>query len=232
MKLVFLIGNDKHHKYLVNTINKYKNIELLLIENKKIINRHIFKQQRDIYEKSIFKDSSKINENNFKSIIKTSNINDKKIIKKINSTYPDIIFCCGISILKYETIRSLNTKNILNFHGGNPLEYRGLDSHFWSIYHNDFKNIKVALHFLNSKIDDGEIVMMKKINLKNIKHLYELRYYNIKLCKSMVLELIKKYKLTKLIPRKIQSKKGRYYSSFPDELIYICENKFNKVIKK
>ena len=48
---------------------------------------------------------------------------------------------------------------IFNLHGGNPEEFRGLDSHYWSIYHNNF-NLYSCLHKLSYKLDDGDIIFL------------------------------------------------------------------------
>lgn len=228
MKIIFIVGNDNHHRYLVNQINKIFPLDSLIIEKKKITNSSKFKQMRNLFEKKIFKEKNILKKSNFKSIIFTKNINNKNIANKINTITPDLIICCGISVLSKKFIDLINTKNILNLHGGNPLEYRGLDSHLWSIYHNDFKNIQVTLHFLEKKIDTGDIVIKRKINLDKVKYLHELRYFNILLCEKMVTSIINYFKKSRKIKRNPQKNKGRYYSSIPDDLVQLCEQKFNK----
>ena len=57
---------------------------------------------------------------------------------------------------------SIFENKIFNLHGGDPEKYRGLDSHYWSIYHNDFKSLITTLHKVRPILDTGEIVLQGK----------------------------------------------------------------------
>lgn len=121
---------------------------------------------------------------------------------------------------------------VFNLHGGDLSKYRGLDSHYWSIYHNDFKSLFVTLHTTETKLDTGKIIYEKKINLTKTDKIYQLRYKNTNICVSLVQSLIKRLKLRKRYISKRPISYGRYYSFMPKQLKAIVEKNFNKNCKK
>ena len=144
-----------HHIFFENQIyKKYKNI-ITICETTSIKPKFktsiFFEKKRDIFEKKLFFKNKKIN---FKSKkYKVKNINNNivlKILKKNNVKY---IVVFGTRKIDKMIINKFKNR-IFNLHGGNPEEYRGLDSHYWSIYHNNF-NLYACLHKLNYKLDDG-----------------------------------------------------------------------------
>ena len=120
---------------------------------------------------------------------------------------------------------------IINLHGGDPQRYRGLDSHLWAIYHEDWENIVTTLHILNKKLDDGDIIHQKKIELKNISCLSQLRAINTKACFELtVMSLETLSRFGYFFTRK-QSSTGRYYSFMPSALKEVCVKKFSRFVR-
>ena len=103
---------------------------------------------------------------------------------------PDIIIASGIRIIRPEIVKKFK-KKIYNLHGGNILKYRGLDSHLWSIYHNDFKNLDIILHELSNKVDTGNIILKNKIKIDKKTNLINLRVKNIEIAIKLVLKFLK-----------------------------------------
>ena len=97
----------------------------------------------------------------------------KKLLKEYNIDFGII---GGARILK-KSIIDIFKFGILNFHPGLLPMIRGLDSILWSIY-KDF-SIGVTAHLITDKIDSGELVVQKKINISyddDIAKLYEKNY--------------------------------------------------------
>ena len=46
----------------------------------------------------------------------------------------------------------------INLHGGDPEKYRGLDSHLWSIYHEDWASLVSTLHVVSKDLDAGDSI--------------------------------------------------------------------------
>ena len=154
---------------------------------------------------------------NFTETLYVDNINNEKTIDFILKYSPDLIICFGTR--KIEKVIFHNREDIfLNLHGGNPEEYRGLDSHYWAIWHNDFFELKTCLHKINYILDDGELVEIKSLELNEIKKIEELRSINTDCCVKLVLNAISSFIKYEKIHSVKQTKVGRYYSAMPSVL--------------
>ena len=226
--IALLTTKTTHHIYFENQIfKKFKNIINIYETDSikpKFLTNILFEKKRENYEKKKFFQNKEINFKSKSYILK--NINEKKIIKILKENNVKYIVVFGTRKIDNKILRNYKNK-IYNLHGGNPEEYRGLDTHYWSIYHNNF-NLYSCLHELNEKLDDGNITFIKKIKLNKDMKIHQLRLVNTLCCISLVLRLIK-YKINKIkVPSIKQKTIGRYYSFMPKELKKIVEKKFLK----
>ena len=233
MNIILLTTKTYHHLYFYREISKnFKNIKVI-IEKKKINFgfkiKHKLYDKRDKYEKKFFFQNKNYL---FKQVKSFQNVNSNKCSKYINNENPDIIICFGIGILKKKFLKFFKSKIIVNLHGGNPTEYRGLDSFFWSIYHNDFANLISTLHYVDNRIDTGKIIDSKKIFISKKTKLEHLRAINTLICVDLVKKFLKKLKRKKKIKSSNNKKKGRYYSAFPAILMDRCQKNFDNNLKK
>lgn len=230
MKVAILTTDTIHHQYFIHELSK-KEIELFVIyenlknENNLTPNRKSYLEKVEKYELNHWGNFKK---NNSSKKIQAYNFNDincdesHDLLKRI---HPHLIIVFGTRKLD-EKIINIQKNNIFNLHGGNPEEYRGLDSHLWAIYHNDFKELITTIHRVSKTLDTGEIVLQGKIQITRNMELHQLRLHNTELCIELVECLIQKYIKDGRIFSRIQSRKGRYYSSIPDKLIPLITNKF------
>ena len=214
MKIIFITSLDLHHKFIISKIyDKFKNIKIFKDKEKiksKFNTSFTLLKKQSLYEKKLWlKKKIKLPE-----VISIKNANKISNIKKIKKLKPQIIVALGAIKLNKNFIKNFKKIKIINLHGGNPNYYRGLDSHYWAIYHNDFKNLQVCLHFIENKLDTGKIIQIKKIKLfKNMK-LHQLRSKNAEIAE----EILSKFLTNILSKKRIMLKKnysGRYYSFMP-----------------
>ena len=121
---------------------------------------------------------------------------------------------------------------IFNLHGGDPEKYRGLDSHYWSIYHKDFNYLVTTLHKVRPTLDTGEIILQERVKLWSNMKLYHFRASNTELCVKLVYSLVDLYKKNGCLICRQQKTKGRYYSLMPEVLKQDIEEKFDNYIKE
>ena len=229
--IALLTTKTSHHCFFQNQLfKKYKNLITVYETDfvKPKFNTNInFEKKRDDYEKEFFFNKKKFSFHGRNLKVKNINsINTRKILKK-NKVKIVIVF--GTRRIQSNLISQFR-RSIYNLHGGNPEEFRGLDSHYWSIYHNNF-NLYSCLHKLNNKLDDGSIIFLKRLSLKKKLKIYQLRSVNTLTCIKISLKLIKKLLSKNKLKEKKQKKIGRYYSFMPAELKKIVEQKFNKKMK-
>ena len=230
-KILILTTDTSHHAYFVQKLSKTENDIIVISETRhpKAPNfpiYHHFEDEMIVYENSSWFNGKQMYLNNFSDTFNCFSINDDSCLNHIKKYSPDITFVFGTSILKPLLINSIN-KNLLNFHGGDPERYRGLDSHLWSIYHDDYKSIVSTLHFVEKGIDTGDIVYRECIKISRNLKIHQLRKENTEKCVSLALKAIDKIKNYNNLNRKKQKNLGRYYSYMPLVLKNLCVKKFN-----
>lgn len=233
MKILILTTNTYHHLFFTKEIKKkYKNLSVIL---EKKINRYPFSTNHQIinkikkFEKNFF---FKNKDEKFSNKIETNNINDANCIKHIKQIKPNIIISFGIGLMKSKFLNNFRDLKIVNLHGGDLHHYRGLDSHMWSIYHNDFKSLITTLHYAQKKIDSGNIIFTKKILINNKTKFVSIRSLNTINCIQIVIKFLRLVELRKKIKTTKNYSLGRYYSAIPKVLISRCITNYQKYIKK
>tara|TARA_B100001057_G_scaffold233915_1_gene234127 strand:+ start:926 stop:1507 length:582 start_codon:yes stop_codon:yes gene_type:complete len=149
---VFISGTGSNLKSLIK-FSKKKNspisIELIISDNSKA---------KGLKFGKIFNISSKVF--NYKDNI----ITEKKIISEIKNKKIKIICLAGfMKILSKYFIKSFKGK-ILNIHPSLLPKYKGLDTHQRAISNSE-KYSGCTVHFVNSKLDSGKIILQKKVKI-------------------------------------------------------------------
>jgi len=95
----------------------------------------------------------------------TEDINSAETLKTIKSWKPDIVVSLYFDqILKTEAIQVAKIATI-NMHAGVLPGYRGVWPEFWALYKKE-KQAGVTIHYINEKIDEGEILDQYKYDIK------------------------------------------------------------------
>lgn len=182
---------------------------------------------RDAYEVETCLGGKETQISDLVQTLEVPNINDAATAQLIREWAPDITIDFGTRKVSAEII-DLNPERIVNLHGGDPEEYRGLDSHMWAMYHDDFSNLVTTLHTLAPELDDGGIIETMPIPLFKGMKIHQFRRYNTEVCIKMVSNLLKSLEKGGEISARSQKEKGRYYSFMPTDLKNIAARKFEK----
>ena len=150
---VFISGTGSNLKSLIQ-FSKKKNslisIELIISDNAKA---------KGLYLGKISKISNKVF--NYKKKL----IAEKKIIAEIKNKNIKLICLAGfMRILSKNFIKSFKGK-ILNIHPSLLPKYKGLNTHERAISNHE-KYSGCTVHFVNSKLDSGRIILQKKVKIK------------------------------------------------------------------
>ena len=233
MKVVLLTTDTIHHTYFAWKLNEVFPLHAVFLETKGVIPHfetfHPFEALRDAYEReTLLKDfDGTINDvtdtRNFESM------NSEKCVFALQVLKPDIVIVFGTGKL-YMSIISIPSVSCLNLHGGNPERYRGLDTHLWSIYHNDFRDLVTTLHHVDADLDTGDIVLQSELSFESNAQLYQMRAINTKVCINLSLVSLNTLHLIGCLPSRKQVSCGRYYSFMPSVLKTDCVRKFNRYV--
>ena len=149
---VFISGNGSNLKSLIQFTKKKNSpilIELIITDNPKA---------KGLKFGKIFKISNKVF--NYKNRI----IAEKKIISEINNEKIKLICLAGfMRILSKNFIKRFKGK-ILNIHPSLLPKYKGLNTHQRAISNNE-KYTGCTVHFVNSRLDSGKIILQKKVKI-------------------------------------------------------------------
>ena len=149
---VFISGTGSNLKSLIKFSNLKKSpisIDLIISNNPKA-------------KGLIYAKQSKIK--TFVTIFKNKNVSEKKILLLLEKKNIRLICLAGfMKILSKNFIKNFNGK-ILNIHPSLLPKFKGLNTHYRAIKSKE-KFSGCTVHFVNSKLDSGKIILQKKVRL-------------------------------------------------------------------
>lgn len=121
---------------------------------------------------------------------KIDNPNRKSFVEKIRKIEPDVIINQCQQIIKKELLE-LPRIGIINRHHALLPKNRGRVSPFWVLYKNE-RETGVSIHFLDEKIDDGDIIIQKKFSIDRKDTLEDIVRKSYKIAPVAMLEALDK----------------------------------------
>lgn len=152
-------------------------------------------------------------------------LNAPEAVRAIAAAKPDVVVVFGTGRLN-DAVIGLCPDAAVNLHGGDPEDYRGLDTHLWAIYHGDFPALVTTLHRLAPTLDSGEIIQTLPLPLEHGMALHELRRINTEICLRLTLAALDDFKARGRFVGRAQRRVGRYYSFMPAALKALCVERF------
>lgn len=226
---VLLTTDTPHHRYFAQMTDKKASWDTILIETKTTSppfdTRHAFEDMRDEYEREVLLNKNECAFPEISDTFQYDNLNSGEAVSKLKNLSPDIIIVFGTGKISQDIIQTAKIA-CLNLHGGNPEQYRGLDSHLWAIYHRDFHNLVTTLHYMNSTLDDGDIIFQSQLQVTKKTKLFQLRSINTKICIELSNLAHSILAAEHILPSRKQVISGRYYSFMPTTLKDDCVKKF------
>lgn len=229
MNTVLLTTETLHHCHFLREIAKRHAPALVVNETTGVKpgfkTRHPFEDKREDYELGELFDHSRPKLADYAPVLNSPSVNSGDVVATLEDIAPDVIIDFGTGRVA-EPLIAACPDGIINLHGGDPERYRGLDSHLWAVYHNDFGALVTTLHRLNRRLDDGDIISRVKIPLAKDLPLHALRRHNTDVCIQMVLSALDMFHRHGRFLSSPQRQAGRYYSFMPAPLKAVCLEKF------
>jgi len=225
--LTLLTTDTPHHRYFAREMSNAGLLGGVVLETSAakppFETFHPFEARRDEYEREVLLGGESAEFSEFAPVRRAADINDAEVVADLHRTAPAFVMVFGTRKLAQKTIGSARIA-CLNLHGGDPRQYRGLDTHLWAIYHGDFAGLVTCLHHVDLELDTGDIVDCRPIPIARGMELHELRAANTRVC----VELAKRALSSETAKRVRQAAKGRYYSFMPGCLKELCLAKFRR----
>jgi len=231
MKIVVLTTETLHHAFFLKYLADAFPVAATFVETEHLRppfeTHHPFEVLMEEYEAQKWFGGNQPRLSDFAETSEFSSVNDAAAVATMADLNPDVVVVFGTGKLR-PAIISTCPEGMINLHGGDPERHRGLDTHLWTVYHNDFSGLITTLHRVNEALDDGDIILQSSLELYPNMGIHMIRSVNTEACLKMTMSALDMYKrFGSFITRK-QLAKGRYYSFIPAELKEICKRKFEK----
>ena len=151
---VFISGTGSNLKFLIK-FSKHKKSPMII---KMIISNN--NKAKGLQYAKIYKIKKKVFD--FKNTL-----SEKKVIHELKKNNINLICLAGfMKILSKNFVKNFKGK-ILNIHPSLLPKYKGLNTHERAIRNKD-KYSGCTVHFVNSRLDSGEIINQKKVRIKKL----------------------------------------------------------------
>lgn len=234
LSVAVLTTQTLHHAFFVNELSRCAKVELAVVETAVTAPvfavAHPFETLRDNHEREVLFGGEERLVSSMVPELRVVSINDTEAAEALSGLNPDLVFVFGTSHIKAPLIE-LCRGRLFNLHGGDPRQYRGLDSHLWAIYHRDFRALVTTLHEVELRLDTGAIVYQQALDVTQGLRLFELRAANTRVCVELARRSIAQHSATGRIVMQPIKDPGRYYSFMPAVLKDICVLNFEKYTK-
>jgi methionyl-tRNA formyltransferase len=229
LKLVILTTNTPHHVYFAGEVARNFEVARIFCETDALRApfdiRHSFETLRDEHECQRWFNGVHRSLPDIAPTGDVASMNEPSAVLALSNMAPDVVMVFGTRRLKAPVLAVLPRLS-LNLHGGDPEEYRGLDTHLWAVYHRDFAGLVTTLHMLTPDLDDGAIVSQAEVPLRCGMGLHELRGANTEACVQLALAALSSIETQGNVPIRRQRRRGRYYSFMPTVLKDVCSRHF------
>lgn len=157
---------------------------------------------------------------------KIDSINSKKFIDYIKNSQIDLIISVACSQVFKKELLDIPKKTYINYHTSLLPKYRGRQPLFWALLNKE-KQVGISIHEIDEKLDNGPIIVQRKVIIDNKDTLHSLYLKTIKIGPKLLLDAINKIGNDFSDRIKNDSKKATYYN-FPakeDAIIFKSNRK-------
>jgi methionyl-tRNA formyltransferase len=232
MRLVILTTETLHHAFFVRELAK-NYPDVMVMEETNVLHapfptEHPFERDRDAHERDAWFAGRSALLTDFAEVRCFATINGADAVAALANSACELVIVVGTGKLQPEVIAAVPSRRLLNLHGGDPEQYRGLDTHMWAIYHGDFSGLVTTLHMVAPEVDTGDVIASLPVPLRHRMRLPELRRANTEVALRLTMDAIDELGARGCIGAQPQQRKGRYYSFMPTVLKDICLSRFNR----
>jgi folate-dependent phosphoribosylglycinamide formyltransferase PurN len=123
-------------------------------------------------------------------VVRVKDINDEESAAALRGWAPDLGLVCGGRIVKKHII-GVPRLGLLNKHSAILPRHRGLSAEFWCLYHEDFEHLGLTVHFVEPGLDNGNILVQKRITFEKGDTPDTLRFKSELLGRDAIVEAVR-----------------------------------------
>jgi methionyl-tRNA formyltransferase len=198
VELLVLTRDQPRHIFFADKLTEsFRSSKVIIEKSPSPTNLGKDLKEFQVVEKSFFPDSHKLQGNldeRIAKVIENGEINEPEVINFMTNMDPYFLAVFGTSILKNPLIESFPHHRILNFHAGLSPYYRGVVSNLWAIHNEEPEYIGVTIHYLDTGIDTGNIIVQGRPILEEADTTHTIGCKCVTLGTDLMISTIKKYK--------------------------------------
>lgn len=143
-------------------------------------------------------------------LFKEKNINNKNFVRIVEELKPDLITVVNFQQILKDEIIKIPTKGCINTHASLLPKYRGRAPLNWAMINGE-KETGVTVHYIDTGIDTGDIILQKKIKIEEDDYIGDLLDKIKKIYPLIVEEAIGKIQKDEVNPIKQDLSQGFYF---------------------
>jgi methionyl-tRNA formyltransferase len=157
-------------------------------------------------------------------IIYTNGTNSNQTVEYVKELKPDLLLLGQTGIIRKRLVQ-IPKLGTLNSHPGILPYYRGIDCGKWAIYNRDYKNVGCTVHWVDTGVDTGSIILREKYRIIDDEKLKTLETHldncAVRLLVKVIESIIEKKELEVIVQNTLE---GRQY--------YKMTRKAEKIVRR
>jgi methionyl-tRNA formyltransferase len=195
--IVFPIGTRYREYGLAYVLKKrIRRLNLLKLVDQAllVVYRRIFESRKDKQASIELFSSKPCNHIEQKDIdiLEVNHINSDTVADFIRQKEPQLVVVSGTPILKEKILKSAEGR-IINLHPGFAPQYRGRYGSFWPIYNKEPELVGTTIHFVDSGVDTGAILLQQQVTFNPDDTMKAVTYKQQKLGGDLLVECLRDF---------------------------------------
>jgi methionyl-tRNA formyltransferase len=146
-------------------------------------------------------------------VLHQNGLDQPEFLDELRQQNLDLIISVAAPTIFRKELIDLPRFGCINIHHAPLPKYRGMMPNFWQLYHGE-KTVGITIHKINSKIDEGEIILQRQVPVKAVESLDELIKRTKRLGAHYMIEAIEMVRNGKVQCKENRPEEGSYFS-FP-----------------
>jgi methionyl-tRNA formyltransferase len=146
-------------------------------------------------------------------VFRPEDVNDPRFLDELRTMAPDLVISVSCPQIFKQPLLELPTRGCVNLHSGLLPDYRGMLPTFW-VLANGESETGVTAHVMAPGIDDGNIILQRRVAIADDDTLHSLMSKTKALAVDIVLETVQQFEDGDVVGQPNDARAGRYFS-FP-----------------
>lgn len=118
---------------------------------------HALDQEQEAFEINAWFGGTAPDLSEMAPVVRVPDMSTDKAAEKVKDLKPDAIVALNAGPISQAVLDLVGTRSVV-LHAGNPHDYRGEDTHLWSVYHGDVEKLECIVQYATAEINAGSVL--------------------------------------------------------------------------